>query len=154
MGLKFYLPIIRTNECFEMPIRCDKALFFKLWMIVIVIIILLFAIGLWMFDLVVTQLIQENVQELERGAFCGMQRALECFMDMLHFILVIILPSAETFGFLIILSFVFICVGAVLYYAFSFRERGHLFHTEKVMACLQNGSSNGVRHNRLHDVSV
>ncbi|XP_033640075.1 solute carrier family 40 member 1-like [Asterias rubens] len=111
-------------------------------------------VGLWMFDLVTTQLIQENVQEKERGAFCGMQRALECFMDMLHFILVIILPSPETFGYLIILSFIFICIGAMLYYAFSFKERGHLFHTEKVRACFQNGSSNNVRHYSMQNVAI
>ncbi|XP_022087124.1 solute carrier family 40 member 1-like [Acanthaster planci] len=98
-------------------------------------------IGLWMFDLVTTQLIQENVHEDERGVFNGVQRSLECSMDMLHFILVIILPAPETFGYLIILSFIFICIGAIFYCVFSFKDRGHLFHPEKLTVCLQNGQT-------------
>ncbi|XP_038044954.1 solute carrier family 40 member 1-like [Patiria miniata] len=107
-------------------------------------------VGLWMFDLVTTQLIQENVQENQRGVFNGVQRSLECSMDMLHFILVIILPAPETFGYLIVISFFFICTGAVLYCVFSFRDRGHLFHTEKLTQCLhQNGEAG--RMMRFHN---
>jgi iron-regulated transporter 1 len=94
-----------------------------------------------MFDLVILQLIQENVREHERGVFNGVQHSMENFMDMLHFIFVIILPAPETFGYLILLSFLFICTGAVLYSVFAYKDRGHLFHPEKLTVCLQNGQA-------------
>lgn len=42
-------------------------------------------------------------------------------------------PWPEAFGYLIMLSFLSCAVGAVLYYVFSFRQRGHLmpFHKYK-----------------------
>ena len=61
-----------------------------------------------MADLVVTQLFQENVPELERGIVNGVQNSLNMLMDMIKNALVIALPSVETFGILIILSFIFI----------------------------------------------
>ena len=61
-----------------------------------------------MADLVVTQLFQENVPELERGIVNGVQNSLNMLMDMIKNALVIALPRVETFGILIILSFIFI----------------------------------------------
>lgn len=92
--------------------------------------IVLSRIGLWSYDLVVTQLIQENVDETERGAFNGVHRALECSFDMMHFILVIILPCPETFGYLIILSVVFVILGSMSYMVYSYKRRGHLVHVK------------------------
>ena len=68
--------------------------------------------GLWMADLVVTQLLQENVNELERGIVNGVQNSLNMLMDMVKNALVIAMPCVETFGILILLSFLFICIGA------------------------------------------
>ncbi|XP_072030063.1 solute carrier family 40 member 1-like [Amphiura filiformis] len=109
--------------------------------------------GLWVFDLVVTQSIQENIKENERGVFNGVQRSLECSMDMLHFILVIILPCPATFGFLIILSLIFVLIGSWFFAVYSHKIRGHLFHPEKfTVIChphqngggrIPNGTANG-----------
>lgn len=96
-------------------------------------------LGLWAYDLVVTQLVQENVVETERGVFNGVQRALECSFDMIHFILVIALPCPETFGYLVIASVVFIMIGACCYMVYSYKIRGHLVHMEKFTPCLTNG---------------
>ncbi|CAH1790412.1 unnamed protein product [Owenia fusiformis] len=87
--------------------------------------------GLWMADLTVTQLIQENVHESDRGAVNGVQNSLNSLFDLIKFTLVIILPSPHTFGILIILSVLFICLGAVSYAIYSRKVRGHLFHFEK-----------------------
>ncbi|XP_063964542.1 solute carrier family 40 protein member 1-like [Lytechinus pictus] len=96
-------------------------------------------IGLWAFDLVTTQLIQENVVETERGVFNGVQRALECCFDMIHFTLVIVLPCPETFGYLVITSILFVSIGACNYMVYSYKRRGHLVHMEKIAPCLKNG---------------
>ncbi|OQV16415.1 Solute carrier family 40 member 1 [Hypsibius exemplaris] len=82
--------------------------------------------GLWMADLTITQLIQENISEKERGVIGGVQSSLNGFMDMLKFILVIFLPYPETFGILIIISFLFVIFGDGFYALYSYRTRGHL----------------------------
>ena len=71
--------------------------------------------GLWMADLVVTQLMQESIVETERGIVHGVQNSLNMFMDMLKFILVIVLPQIEIFGVHIILSFSFICLASLFF---------------------------------------
>ena len=71
--------------------------------------------GLWMADLVVTQLMQESIVETERGIVHGVQNSLNMFMDMLKFVLVIVLPQIEIFGVHIILSFSFICLASLFF---------------------------------------
>ncbi|XP_078571615.1 ferroportin-like [Branchiostoma floridae x Branchiostoma japonicum] len=90
-------------------------------------------IGLWMYDLTVTQLYQETVEETHRGVVFGVQNSLNFFMDMLHFILVIVLPAPETFGILILLSYAFVVLGHVLYATYSRKVRGHLFHFDRLL---------------------
>lgn len=67
--------------------------------------------GLWVADLTVTQILQEGVEESHRGAINGVQSSLNQTLDLLRSVLLIIFPKRETFGLLIILSFVFVCVG-------------------------------------------
>ena len=81
-----------------------------------------------MADLTVTQILQEQVEENQRGLINGVQSSLNMFMDMIKFILVIIAPRPETYGILVILSFLFICVGGCFYASYSRKIRGHLFH--------------------------
>jgi iron-regulated transporter 1 len=89
-------------------------------------------IGLWMADLVVTQLMQESVVEMERGVVNGVQNSLNMFMDMLKFALVIALPHIQIFGVHILLSFSFIVIAGFLFAFHSWRVRGHLFHFSKL----------------------
>lgn len=81
---------------------------------------------LWMADLTITQLIQENVPERERGVIGGVQNSFNRFMDMFKFILVICLPYPETFGILIMISFIFVISGDCFYGYYSYKTRGHL----------------------------
>ncbi|XP_066301941.1 solute carrier family 40 member 1-like [Branchiostoma lanceolatum] len=98
-------------------------------------------IGLWMYDLTVTQIFQETVGENHRGVVFGVQNSLNFFMDMMHFLLVIVLPAPETFGFLILLSFVFTVAGHLLYASYSRQIRGHLFHFGILCRMCKPGSS-------------
>ena len=96
-------------------------------------------VGLWMADLVVTQLLQETVRERERGIVSGVQHSLNMLMDVLKFTLVIILPYIETFGYLIILSFIFICLASI-----SFAVYAHsVLHEAKVEGWEANVDSHG-----------
>ena len=84
--------------------------------------------GLWTADLAITQLFLEAVVEKERGVVNGVQSSLNKLMDVLKFALVVAIPDTETFGFLIITSFSFICLGWLLYAVFLRKDRGHIFH--------------------------
>ena len=85
-----------------------------------------------MADLVVTQLLQENVQERERGVVNGVQNSLNMLMDLLKFTLVIMVPQIHLFGFLIIISFIFIFAAGCFFAFHSWRVGGHLFHFNKL----------------------
>ncbi|KAK7109675.1 solute carrier family 40 member 1-like [Littorina saxatilis] len=90
--------------------------------------IVLARFGLWTADLAITQLFLEAVVEKERGVVNGVQSSLNKLMDVLKFGLVVVVPDTQTFGFLIIVSFVFICLGWLLYAVFLRKNRGHFFH--------------------------
>ncbi|KAG2459368.1 S40A1 protein, partial [Polypterus senegalus] len=84
--------------------------------------------GLWSFDLTVTQLIQENVIESERGIINGVQNSMNYLMDLLHFIMVILAPNPEAFGLLVLISFSFVAVGHIMYFTYAYRcLRSRLF---------------------------
>jgi len=71
--------------------------------------------GLWISDLTITQIIQENVEEEHRGIISGVQSGMNSFMDTIKFVLVILLPYDETFGYLIIASYAFYVFGFLSY---------------------------------------
>ena len=96
-------------------------------------------LGLWIVDLTITQILQERVEEERRGVINGVQDSLNNSMDLLKCILVILLPDASDFGYLIILSYISISSGWLLYASFSRQQRGHLFHFCRMIPCnLQN----------------
>lgn len=88
-----------------------------------------------MADLTITQLFLEVVVEGERGVVNGVQSSLNKLMDVLKFVLVVAVPDTQTFGFLIIISFAFICLGWLSYAIFLRRNRGHFFHFQKCAGC-------------------
>uniref|UniRef100_A0A096M0U6 Solute carrier family 40 member n=1 Tax=Poecilia formosa TaxID=48698 RepID=A0A096M0U6_POEFO len=81
-------------------------------------------VGLWSFDLTVTQLIQENVIESERGVINGVQNSMNYLLDLLHFIMVILAPNPEAFGLLVIISVSFVAMGHAMYFRFAFKSLG------------------------------
>ena len=90
-------------------------------------------IGLWGFDCAVTQTFQETVAPNERGIVGGVQKVLNSNMDMLHFVLVIAMPHANQFGYLILVSVAMVGLGLILYATYSRSVRGHLFHFDIIM---------------------
>ncbi|XP_046326041.2 solute carrier family 40 protein member 1-like isoform X1 [Haliotis rufescens] len=83
--------------------------------------------GLWIADLTITQLFLEHVAENERGIVNGVQNSLNRLADMLKFALVVGFPQTEVFGYLVIISFICVLIGDVMYMTYSKRARGHLF---------------------------
>ncbi|KAH1177291.1 hypothetical protein KIL84_010993 [Mauremys mutica] len=75
--------------------------------------------GLWSFDLTVTQLLQENIPESERGIVNGVQSSMNYLMDLVHFIMVILAPQPQQFGLLVIISLLFVITGHVMYFIYA-----------------------------------
>uniref|UniRef100_A0A672LRS6 Solute carrier family 40 member n=1 Tax=Sinocyclocheilus grahami TaxID=75366 RepID=A0A672LRS6_SINGR len=76
-------------------------------------------VGLWSFDLTVTQLLQETICESERGVVNGVQSSMNYLMDLLHFIMVISVPQPQHFGILVIISILFIFTGHTMYFLYA-----------------------------------
>ncbi|XP_075464527.1 ferroportin-like isoform X2 [Ascaphus truei] len=85
--------------------------------------------GLWSFDLTVTQLIQENVNESERGIVNGVQDSMNCLLDLLHFFMVIMAPNPEAFGLLVLISVSFVVMGHIMYYRYAYKTLGKKLYT-------------------------
>ncbi|KAM5158337.1 ferroportin-like [Mantella aurantiaca] len=81
-------------------------------------------VGLWAFDLTVTQLLQENVMENERGVINGVQNSMNNLLDLVHFIMVILGPNPEAFGLLVLISLSFIAMGHMMYFRFAYQNLG------------------------------
>ncbi|XP_077453977.1 ferroportin [Stigmatopora argus] len=80
-------------------------------------------IGLWSFDLTVTQLLQENISETERGVVNGVQSSMNYLMDLLHFIMVISAPQPQNFGILVLISVLFITTGHSMYFLYAHKAK-------------------------------
>lgn len=89
-------------------------------------------IGLWMTDLVITQLFQENVPEQERGIVSGVQNSFNSIMDVAHFVMVTVAPKPEQFGVLILISVMMVSLGLAFYSRFAWNDRKRLKHLEKL----------------------
>ncbi|XP_016069911.1 PREDICTED: solute carrier family 40 member 1 isoform X1 [Miniopterus natalensis] len=112
-------------------VSTDVALEMNLTSESIISVSLLFAgviaarIGLWSFDLTVTQLLQENVIESERGIINGVQNSMNYLLDLLHFIMVILAPNPEAFGLLVLISVSFVAMGHIMYFRFAQKILGN-----------------------------
>jgi iron-regulated transporter 1 len=80
--------------------------------------------GLWLSDLSITQILQESVSVEVRGTIGGVQGGLNSVMDTIKFILVIILPEEESFGWLVLASFGSICLGWFFYTIYAVKNWG------------------------------
>lgn len=77
-----------------------------------------------------TQLLQENVIESERGIINGVQNSMNYLLDLLHFIMVILAPNPEAFGLLVLISVSFVAMGHIMYFRFAQKTLG-----SKLFAC-------------------
>ena len=82
--------------------------------------------GLWISDLTVTQILQEKVIEEHRGIIGGVQNGMNSAMDTIKFGLIVVLPEDETFGWLVMTSFIFVCFGGISYICYAMLENGKI----------------------------
>ncbi|ELK12580.1 Solute carrier family 40 member 1 [Pteropus alecto] len=81
--------------------------------------VILARIGLWSFDLTVTQLLQENIPEMEQEAVNGMQCSLNYLVDLIPFILIMLAPRPQQFGMLVFITLLFVTMGHTLYFFYA-----------------------------------
>ncbi|KAI9138845.1 Ferroporti-1 [Paraphysoderma sedebokerense] len=86
--------------------------------------------GLWMFDLVATQFIQEGVSEEHAVIVGGCQAAASNFFELISLILTAALPDPVFFQWPALASGVAVAIAAISYTRFSWQERGHLLHID------------------------
>ena len=83
-----------------------------------------------------------------------MQNAINSAMDTLKFILVIVLPQAETFGWLIIASYASICLGAIFYTSYVCQHGETNFVINKSKKELPQTTYQATDDKNLHPVNV
>ena len=79
-------------------------------------------------------ILQERVEEDRRGLLNGVQNGLNSATNTAKFVLVIVLPNVQTFGWLVLISYTFVCISALCYSFYIFknqkenhRTREHIF---------------------------
>jgi len=90
--------------------------------------------GVWLSDIAVTQIQQQEVKEEIRGKIGGVQGSLNSTLDLLQYVLVFIFPTAADFGYLVFASFGFILCGVLLYTSYAVHicgPRRKLYHGRK-----------------------
>jgi hypothetical protein len=91
--------------------------------------------GLWLTDLVIHQLIQENVDENKRGIIGGVQSSLNRLFDLIKYGAVILLSDVHKYGFLVIMSISAVFSAYLLYIAYtaiySWQEKSRKFSSPK-----------------------
>jgi len=80
--------------------------------------------GLWLSDIAVTQIQQQEVKEEIRGKIGGVQGSLNSTLDLLQYVLVLIFPTAAEFGYLVFASFGFILCGVLCYTSYAVHSCG------------------------------
>ena len=78
--------------------------------------------GLWLSDLVIHQIIQENVEEKQRGIIGGAQNSFNTIFDLIKYCLVIGLSDVTQYGFLVILSVIAVFSSTFLYFIYVLIE--------------------------------
>ena len=80
-------------------------------------------IGLWVFDVAVTQLMQEFIPEGIRGSVGGTQNALNAFFQLSSFSLGLFLPSPQQFNIYAISGCISVGIAASIYAIFVFLRK-------------------------------
>lgn len=77
--------------------------------------------GLWVADLSVNQILQ-GVEDGVRGTVNGVQSSMNMIFDTCKFVLVIIFPLPQMFGFLVCISFMGIVFGWISYASYALQQ--------------------------------
>lgn len=83
-------------------------------------------VGLWVFDISVTQLMQLHVPEDVRGLVGGVQQSLNAFFGMLSFALGILIPDPMNFHYYVEVGYISVGLAVLCYWSGVFARRQRL----------------------------
>uniref|UniRef100_A0A0B7ARE6 Solute carrier family 40 member n=1 Tax=Arion vulgaris TaxID=1028688 RepID=A0A0B7ARE6_9EUPU len=108
---KLTADIMMPNKttCFDDLPHHDSVSNLSIWVMITGIILARF--GLWTGHMTIVQIFLENVVIDKRGIVNGFQTSLNQLMNFFIYALVINLPHPHQFGFLVFISYTFICIG-------------------------------------------
>ncbi|KAG0286096.1 hypothetical protein BGZ96_009772 [Linnemannia gamsii] len=116
-------------------------------------------IGVWSFDLVITQIMQEYIQpdlDLDphdpsttsttnngnnAGVINGWHYSLMNLFELAQFFLTMIWSDPQVYYIPCSISFICVVIGAVVYTVHLFRMRGHLFHYHRIVSSVSTSGS-------------
>jgi len=81
-------------------------------------------LGLWLADISIMQITQENVEAQNRGKIGGVQTALNSLVGLIKFCLTLGMPKETQFGYLVLASYACIVTGALLFISYGIRAIG------------------------------
>ncbi|KAI9259682.1 Ferroporti-1 [Phascolomyces articulosus] len=85
-------------------------------------------IGLWLFDMTETILLQQFVDADKIGGIAGWQHSLCSFFDLSQYVLTMIFSDPSKFYIPAIISFCSVLLATITYTSFVKKQRGHLVH--------------------------
>ncbi|KAF1733679.1 Solute carrier family 40 member 1 [Beauveria bassiana] len=100
----------------------------------LIVCIALSRLGLWGYDLCAQTIVQEEVEDGNRGAFSSVEASFQNLFELLSFATTIAFPRPEQFHWPLVISIAAVYIAGGLYAFFVRRRRGHLFHPP---ACLK-----------------
>eukprot|EP00048_Salpingoeca_helianthica_P019486 m.244934 g.244934 ORF g.244934 m.244934 type:complete len:611 (+) comp34197_c0_seq1:92-1924(+) len=98
-------------------------------------------VGLWLFDLAVSQMLQERVPEAMLATVNGVQGAMQSILDMFAFVLGIIFSAPGDWRILVVISVGFVFGAFVCYSIFAAADRRRAFHRLPSSASLEERGS-------------
>ncbi|KAG0326139.1 hypothetical protein BG004_003033 [Podila humilis] len=114
------MPVLLTIYTDRLPIQ-----------VVIFVGMALSRIGVWSFDLVVTQIMQEHIED-GAGVINGWHYSMMNVFELGQFVLTMVWSNPEVYYLPCTLSFLCVVVGAVVYSTYVAQIRGHLFHYHRI----------------------
>ena len=90
--------------------------------------VILSRVGLWSFDLCTQNIVQDEVEENQRGAFSTVEAALQNLFELLSYVTTIVFSRADQFLWPSVISAGVTYTAGGCYALFIQRRRGHLLH--------------------------
>ncbi|KAG0027248.1 hypothetical protein BGZ82_009076 [Podila clonocystis] len=102
-------------------------------LVVIFVGMALSRVGVWSFDLVVTQIMQEHIENgTNAGVINGWHYSMMNVFELGQFILTMVWSNPEAYYVPCTLSFGCVVAGALVYSSYVVQVRGHLFHYQRI----------------------
>jgi iron-regulated transporter 1 len=102
--------------------------------------------GLWLTDLVIHQMIQESVDQDERGVIGGVQNSMNKIFDTLKYFCVILFSEITQYGYLVILSVSAVFISYILYIGYvmctTIKKRYHKVPQNELKVIQSNEQEN------------